>query len=166
MLFNRRSRQKGPLRRWPDRARTNTLFTYASPFGLLQSFFRCLDCLAYSFGFPLRWLPRLFHRLHPRSGCRSRDCVSARDFDPDHRAHPQTAQNGFLTVEDQDLALVVVLGNPGIGLQVCRHPPRCWASGSLLTAALTILQSILDSDSIIQNERASSVYVITPGETA
>ena len=50
----------------------------------------------------VRGLPRLFHRLHPRSGCGSRACVSARDFDPDHRAHPQTAQNGFLILINTD----------------------------------------------------------------
>lgn len=50
----------------------------------------------------VRGLPRLFHRLHPRSGCGSRACVSARDFDPDHRAHPQTAQNGFLILLNTD----------------------------------------------------------------
>jgi hypothetical protein len=37
-----------------------------------------------------------------RSGCGSRACVSARDFDPDHRAHPQTAQNGFLILVNTD----------------------------------------------------------------
>jgi hypothetical protein len=39
----------------------------------------------------VRGLPRLFHRLHPCSRCGSRACVSARHFDPNHRAHPEAA---------------------------------------------------------------------------
>jgi hypothetical protein len=41
-------------------------------------------------------LPRVFHRLHPSSGCGSGAGVSARDFDANHRTHSQAAQDGLL----------------------------------------------------------------------
>src|SRR6202051_615047 len=43
-------------------------------------------------------LPRVFHRLHPGSGCGSRAGVSARDIDPNHRTYSQAAQDGLLAL--------------------------------------------------------------------
>lgn len=43
-------------------------------------------------------LPRVFHRLHPGSGCGSRAGASARDFDPNHRTHSQAAQDRLLAL--------------------------------------------------------------------